>query len=1549
MTTLKQRKLLAADPFSMAASPAESPFAGLETQESPAKMSEKAIDQTARMAAIALSPGEELHDVYQDTVAKYGQYIEQYGDNALRAEAATNQQLIELRQLNRVIHSTNLGFDDDGELREGARLAADHALNESIERRQEYALEKATLERIQDLAMAGDTTQAKVLMNHVEYGSADDIIRDINVKKMIIAREVEKAQVDVESQGWFRHAVDFLASAIGDVTFNNSMDRNNIVDIDDGMKGWFDWLLSGKRYRAEAATLWDKNPADFAKAIREQVIPRVKDHSNFFGYQNQTQLLNLLSGMADTPSTHNINIGDSMVLAGLLPFTKIGKVTSIPYVMARSGARKEAAEALATTTLASLRDGPKAATKMTGISTDEVVENIVPTAMNVTGPEHIVPLTGDTLAAIARGKELLKRLPRIMQGSRLTEQELATAIAKERDRVEMEIGRPLKDFKTSSIKLTDGSQTVRFEFLIGKKKGGGFASQDGARTEATRQGIANPEFVSDGGQWFIKETRDLNESGFYTTNLNPGLNNTGIVGRMFLGARQIDDELIAGQSRQAANARNRMVKSLRNEFHTKLTGLASDERDYLTQAMAWGENKSVWLSRDDLDELFARQGATKPPSDKVYEAYTAARDLNDIEYVLRNDMEWKKRATRGFETVSFESSLIKVDRENALIGRAPDTNSLGRRRVYDINTNTHYHKNNPLTPQELENKLNNGYVVVTLEREQRLADDTEVKHFLMKKSDMKAERLRSDQLPYRAGGHRLYADKYFVKQTVVGKQPDTGEEYLKSPATYIAGTKAEVQAWAKAMEEARQLYVQHKKRPPMDRLEAKLAEVTSLSADDFVKMMQDGRLQSDTPFEAMFDRELPAPYIQATSSLDFVDIEETGFTGWLRTNGRMYYSAKGEALHDWQGDKARTIDPFETTNEAMLNIANLASFSDYRLSAVERWVNTYKDFLDTGALPHNASPLTVFSEAKYRSNVDKQPMGAGLRIKQQMEAQRDIIRRNLGWRSEWDRAVDKYVRDLEDGIMGADPTSRRHRVGRAVTEWWAEANPLNAARGLAFDMKMGLFNIAQFPLQIQTMVAAVALSPTHGVQAMTNIPWMRLYLTKGGSEATLSHAIKMGAADTLGMTPDAYKQMMRAAKESGFFDFGGSHQLINSQGPSVVVGGFRDGWDKFTRAGRFFFNEGEVWNRMTAWQIAWKEQLGSTGSNIPMVTGRASPRIGTDFMRKVALRADDYSLNMMQQSSAAWQHGIASIPTQFWAYNARMLEALLGKQFTPAQKMRLLAAQTFFYGAAGAPLVGVPMALMKAHKGEDFELNTPMGFLDRGALDHILYNVFGADMLMGKRYGTGTWLADLTGELFGLSPYGEKSFVEVFGGATFGILGSTGDTLLDLVNHVVAESGSDDYPLVKEDLQRLAGNVSTYSYGMKAYMALQYGMLVSNTGTVIATDLPTADAFWLWMGIQPGEQDDIAAAMAWKKNKKKAVDEAAKYISDHRARMEVEVTRRQEIAKEVNAFMRLLPPDIRAAALKEANNRTPRSLHEGLAIQMEKEKAQREALNGVTN
>lgn len=1509
----------------------------VETEEqAQAPLQPQAVGRAARLAAFANADitkrGAELVEQMDSLTTEYEGLIEQYGDNTVRREAASRQQVRELRGLNDLMQAIK-PVDEDGSVQRDIITASQAVVLNDVQQREKFALEQEAVEKIQDLAAGGDYVQAKLLMNNLELGDANERLRDIDTKRLILMREIEKAQISKEDQGWFSDAADFILDFL---PLNRSMGRGGNVEIADGLKNWYDGLYSGKRVRNEAASLWNMDPASFSDYVRDELIPNIRDNSTLLGVHSNSEQLDLLTSMANTPAEWQVGFEDAINNVGLVPSLKTLKgLTTIPSLLVRQGARKEASETIAKTMLEMATEGVDASVRKNGLELDDVIDNTAPTSVNIGGKVSGVPLAAEVSAEIDRANALVAMLPEIQATGRFfNDLEAEQAFTKTLKRLETEFGRELKDVKVLSrpvadLKTTtlgDQSQVHQIELTLGKKDGSGFTRERDARNFANSLGYDTADvFRDDSGQWFTTIKRDFAETGFYTNPLK--VQEDSVAWRLLRGARQVGDLDLADMAQVGGNKRAAFLKQVVQPQAQKFSKLKKWEREAITQVISAGSNAEKWFGTDELNTLIQRtykRNATQAEQ----EAYQAYRDINNIEWALRNDDVYKSKVLQGFETASFNTPLYNFENVNVMVNRSLD--HVPPNRVYNVNEGIHYTKQSRLTTSDLERFKAEGYVLVNVEDAVTLSDGTKVKTFLIKGRDISLRPLERQQVAYRPGGHRMYKDKYFAKQARKGRQPDTGEEFLQAPGTFIAGTKKEVEQWTGKMELARQRYNAMKQKGYVDPDEIDEifeGDAAFPTAREFIGGMTDGTYHPDAPFETLFDRELPAVYNNVDAGdLEFIQGED-GFNGYLRTNGRMYYSRRGEQLRDYRGNLAPTLDPFQTVNKALTNIANITSFSDYKLTAMERWVKQFKDFTNLKDLPPGASDMTIFRDAVVNTNND--------RIKQKALAQRNIIRRNLGWKSEHDIQSEQFTRRLHEWVFTAEPGSLGSKIEGSINDWWDNKNPIMALRGMAFDMKLGLFNIAQFPLQIGTSLAATTLSPIHGAHGWITAVPLRAYLTRSGTDHMLDTLVDRGLHKASGFsTEHEFKQFMKSAKQSGFFDIGGSHALINDYGPNAAVSDFTGRVNRFREAGRFFFNEAEMWNRAIAYHIAWKETRG------------AFPELGTkspEFLRKVAGRAEDYSFGMSEQSGAVWQKGLLSVPTQFWAYQARMMEALLGKTFTPEQRLRLAIGQTLLWGSAGLPVL--PWLSEKYKEsvapeqfgGQPFDSFFKVA--DRGLFDWALYNMTGADVLVGKKAGTGSWLVDTIRDIFGFGQYGERSFAEIAGGATFNIMGQAGGTLLEVINHMMSEAGADTgEPVKPEALKRLAMNISTASNAVKAYYVFNYGTYISNKGTVIADNMPTEAGLAAILGFQPGEYDQVEAAMAYNKNETELVNEAAKIVGNYRTRMINEPENRQSIAEEIQAFTMQFPPEVRQRILRKTNREYDASLYSSLERQMQERK-----------
>jgi hypothetical protein len=320
-------------------------------------------------------------------------------------------------------------------------------------------------------------------------------------------------------------------------------------------------------------------------------------------------------------------------------------------------------------------------------------------------------------------------------------------------------------------------------------------------------------------------------------------------------------------------------------------------------------------------------------------------------------------------------------------------------------------------------------------------------------------------------------------------------------------------------------------------------------------------------------------------------------------------------------------------------------------------------------------------------------------------------------------------------------------------------------------------------------------------------------------------------------------------------------------------------------------------------------------------------------MYEVARRTEDYSLNMKRESSSAWQSGLLSLPTQFWSYNIRMLEALFGRQFTGPQKMRLVAMQFGLAGSAATPPTYIISEWIKAQTGEAPDADTVVGVIDRGFIDALLaYG--GTDVSFGQRWGTGSMIPEFFKELLGLSDYGPTAPADVIFGATFSIGGQLGKTIGDVLKYSAAEVQTGNMEMTQAALKGLAANVSTVSNAMKGYMAFKYGTYVSNRGTTMLDGVNDSQAVFVALGFAPGQMSQFEAVSTYNKQKTKMVQEATRVMQNYHTRWLNEEDNRDAINAERKAFMELQDPEVAAQVRKRMRNLTgERSMLERLEKQ----------------
>lgn len=242
---------------------------------------------------------------------------------------------------------------------------------------------------------------------------------------------------------------------------------------------------------------------------------------------------------------------------------------------------------------------------------------------------------------------------------------------------------------------------------------------------------------------------------------------------------------------------------------------------------------------------------------------------------------------------------------------------------------------------------------------------------------------------------------------------------------------------------------------------------------------------------------------------------------------------------------------------------------------------------------------------------------------------------------------------------------------------WAK-NPIAAAKGLTFDMMLGMFNPAQLIVQSAGMMVPLSLNPITGIAALPQFLGIRALW----SMTNIDDAAQVAKA--MGLSEHEFRPMWNAFRRSGIpdsvienADFG--HYVTTQHGYYSV-----DFWSKIKETGRMFYTMGELNNRTFAWTVAYRRLMKENNwSKVAMLSDKQLTSINEEALR--------IGMNMTQANRAQFQTGVAALPTQFMQVTSKYLENLYhgmfglekGGQWTKAESWSSFATSTLAFGAAG--------------------------------------------------------------------------------------------------------------------------------------------------------------------------------------------------------------------------------------------------------------------------
>lgn len=1417
------------------------------------------LDDRAFYGTIATSPvpGDEA---FTDTIKRNKELIASGRENIIsrKAETTRNKRALEA---NFGIQNDLLFQPDSTEL-----INLFETNRQDLERTDQVAaIEKEAIQNLQDF-MVEDPYQAAIYTSRLQEGDTLDRSRDNATKLAIFQREQDKLQKSYDDLGIGAKVGEFLISVI-DMPLSAAGEVLNIEEafVAGAERGLF--TLPSDKINKQARTLWSSSTSveEFDIAI-SQASDIVRQNSGVIRDNKGLAVQDFasLKGLNNSDAlTYNVFTGLDVISlpgAGVIAKTVTTPVRTAKAVSNRAAAVRGAVDNVLKPSTDKVKNAEAIA--------ESIPNSLIPDHPGMIDPT--VGLSGDVADKIKQLARIKEQVIDIVTPERASPEQIAEAVAKKADELTNRFkdeniidvkaivpeseGIPVSSVQSKFQLEVDPSTRIRkLNMYLGRKTGdGGYLSEEAARSGAVRRGFAVEDVqfhhnVDD--RWYVKVTENVPENGIVA----PALKETDFPIASRIGGWVKNPDNVTAQSfsemrHLAEGAKSRMQSVIIKPLVRPIKKLKNKEIEDLGNILTLGEQQQKWFSNEELFFNYERMRGSGP-NEKELLAYHAARELNDFDWQVRNRQAYVTRARNGFETVQItDGGTFDTGRRNAKI-ISPD--AIQGKRIYDLEDKLSLPAGT--ADDQIKAKLDTGnYNVVKLEGVAE-ADGEKVKYILANKSSMTRGPLELEQLGYTPGGHRLYRDKWFVKQADSIEFND-GTTGFDNPLTHIvAKTEKQARKWAEGMEQARLAYLETVAgRMQLVEAERIISEGTSLNYSKFEEMVRQRKINPDHEFEVLFDRTQPTAMTGVGKSRLWVDEFQNGTEQWHNTSGRMYYSPKGERLKNPFDEYAEILDPFEALEQSINNALSTGAMSDYTTHVIEEWVRVASPNIKKGSFAENPDPRRVFYDGAFDENFARNNPS----LHKTLEANRDVIKRFLGQQTSGMHGKEMAARRIA-GWLETEGTVQK-AIPETVRDWAAgktmdmmSKNPVSAVRGLVFDTQLGFYDPGQFFLQTQTAFATVALDPVNGPGAAAMWPFIRLVGTNT-SENVLDYVAKRSKI-VHGMDIPEFKSMIRTMMKVGEYDLSGDiielGHWSNSVGGSAVSRGFRD----FRQNARVIFNESEKLNRTVAWQLGWKD------------IRKTSPELAMDspeFVQAVKLRAADFAMNMRHASSAAWQKGAISIPTQFLSYQARLLENMLPKvfggnpRFSGQQKFRLAISQAFLYGTAGLPILDYVGDQWKQHRGEDLSPEQWRA-VSQGFWDTMFFSLSGGnlDTDFSDRAGVGAgWSQTIeklvSGDL--------NSVLSVVGGPTGSVTGDFFDTFNRIA--LYSKAGIDGGFLTGEAfnlmINDLARNINSLDRAHKASMILRYGKIFDKNGNPIV-DATQVEALAAALGIPLREEREV--------------------------------------------------------------------------------------------
>jgi hypothetical protein len=1230
---------------------------------------------------------------------------------------------------------------------------------------------------------------------------SEDIVKDPVLStadryERTIAIIGEAAQKKAPNEGYFGLANSFAGTLIYGMTGGVVENAAGFFDVDAGT--WNRTDDGRKKFDAIYQETDDKK----AMALAEQYMQEASDlgilGGNTFRYWQQVETIKT-GGVNENPGLY---LG--LDAAGVIPVTRLTRL--LPF----------ASDAVST---AAAVKGTGAANKAvtTALNNPNTVSNVAQhtaPAVSRVGNTGLHPSIGPTLQNEVFN-DYKATLADLFKEQYITSDQITEVAKGYVDNLSKRIKNHVVDFAVSKV---DDFDNREIEVLLGKKDGTKFADQASAvkfRDVVNTKGIGAEvkevivNGISDG--WVLSYKRNLPMKDFAKPITPADLKSYGLFDPLLSPELTSAQDLLTLRKRGVIKVGS-VESKIVDPFFNTLNKVSSPDMSILNtivQEISLKKVQKDWLNLSDFKDEYLRL-AGKDATDEVVEGYKAMYKLSDTFQSIEADKVLKAKYREKTQTykASFDgTSFFSVK-------------ALPKGSITSV-------MNDPVNPQKFVFDFDSKIMVKAqdfLKGKKTLfkfedIDDAPIingKAVTYGTGTVKASRPLTHDDVYRksAGGYRNSQKiEGFITQRRTVK--DISDNTLnKLPRIIAAGyTGKELVKILDDLNSVISIY----RTNPLDNvaIEAVLKtkngfDPTITTADDLREFIRASGLDENSPFEI----------VNKIDDLPGVGIGnlENYFNGKFKTYDDLYQRGSDNSIiFNYGNVNFNQLDPTRTITRDFAKSINYMAGRSFITNGVEGLIRG-------GELSGVLENLKSLKGKPLYAQLNEATFKAGATGDLYRGQQRTLLQA-LNEPSDVSLKWDSTMNNLSNFIFD--------KTGKDTYNILSK-DPVTALRSTAYHMKLGMFNPSQLVLQSFQTMNIIAASPKLGFKAAATYWPMRLAMLSGDD-----NVLRLAAKRTsglLGYTEDQFVQLAKYYRDSGLFSI--SQNIYENRSTMGLTRGFIS---KIKEGSTFFFREGERISKGMATNVAYLEFLQKPGikmkGSIIDLDDPETYRAFDSFMNK---RADDLTFNMTRASSATWQDGWLGLATQWQSYTAKNIENLaFGRNFTPAERVRMGIAQIGLFGAAGIPLGSYALNALTDSSETDIPKDV-YTFLQGGLLDTLMSTVTGEETSMSQRVAVGRALQETISNIY------DKKFIEVFGGPSTSIVWNTGDLGVKmLVSRFTGEVDVANY-----DLTKLLREVSSFNSGVQAYMIWKTGEYINKRGETVATGLNPWQGFWNTLGVQ---------------------------------------------------------------------------------------------------